>query len=84
MISSASSCTIIGGANPGEGNVISGNGVAGISINSSNLNTIMGNYLGTDLNGVDSIGNFVGISIYGSATANQMETPLIGRDYILR
>ena len=73
MIMSASK-NIVGGANPGEGNVISGNGIAGISIDSigSNSNKIIGNYLGTNYNGVDSIANQSGIDIYGGATGNHI------------
>jgi LysM repeat protein len=40
----------------GEGNVISGNGVDGIAIN-SNHNLVMGNFIGTDPSGQSDLGN---------------------------
>jgi len=46
----------IGGVNDGEGNLISGNGQSGISI-SSDSNTILGNYVGTDVTGTIDLGN---------------------------
>jgi len=48
---------LIGGLNPGEGNVISGATDAGIyAENTSGLN-IYGNYIGTDVTGTQSVGN---------------------------
>ncbi len=58
---------IIGGTQPGEGNLVSANAVRGISV-SSNYNQISGNYVGTDATGTLALGNDnQGISlIYGA------------------
>lgn len=48
---------LIGGPNPGEGNLISGNQTYGIHLSSilTQNNTIQGNLIGTDLNGEDAL-----------------------------
>jgi hypothetical protein len=61
----------IGGSNPGEGNVISGNGKNGIHIKVGGIFptgiVISGNYIGTDLTGTLPLGNgAAGISIEAS------------------
>ncbi|MGF1492721.1 MAG: Ig-like domain-containing protein [Microcoleaceae cyanobacterium] len=43
--------SVIGGSNPGEGNLISGNGIHGIALNGSSQNTILGNQIGTNAAG---------------------------------
>ena len=48
---------IIGGSNPEERNVISGNHRAGIYIADSDSNVVLGNYIGTDISGTVAIGN---------------------------
>ena len=52
----------IGGMNPGEGNVISGNNGAGIRIAaaaaSADSNGVFGNFIGTDATGTARLGNF--------------------------
>lgn len=45
----------IGGDTPGEGNVISANGVAGITIEGSHQNQVSGNYIGTDAAGTAAL-----------------------------
>src|SRR6185437_796051 len=56
----------IGGTVAGAGNVISGNGPAGIEVNANNT-LIAGNYVGTDASGTIAIGNGdIGISISGT------------------
>jgi photosystem II stability/assembly factor-like uncharacterized protein len=58
--------TVIGGSLPGEGNVISGNYQWGLYI-SSNGNTVLGNYIGTDALGTSALGNMgQGIEIDGA------------------
>ncbi|HWP45948.1 MAG TPA: FG-GAP-like repeat-containing protein [Candidatus Limnocylindrales bacterium] len=50
---------LIGGTTPGSGNVISGNGSAGIQIfgGSATGNRIQGNFVGTNFNGTVALGN---------------------------
>ncbi|MCI0684007.1 MAG: DUF4114 domain-containing protein [Gemmataceae bacterium] len=50
--------TMIGGAVPGAGNVISGNGLnGGVSIDASTATVIQGNFIGTDVTGTRALGN---------------------------
>ena len=63
--------SIIGGAGPGAGNIISGNGTAanfGVGVNiSGSSNIVRGNRIGTSLNGAIAISNSGGgVSITGS------------------
>jgi len=55
----------IGGAIPGSGNLISGNFNYGISIRGSS-NQIKGNLIGTDFTGNVSLGDSIGIFIFGT------------------
>jgi CSLREA domain-containing protein len=48
---------LIGGANPGEGNLISGNDSDGISVGNSNTLQILGNLIGTQADGITPLGN---------------------------
>jgi len=64
VIASGSGNTI-GGANPGEGNLISANLNAGIAIE-SNGNAVQGNFIGTDTSGTRPMGNVEGIIVDGS------------------
>ncbi len=59
----------IGGVNPGERNLISGNGLDGIAINTSYSFDIQiqGNYIGTNAAGTSAIGQRFGISIDNGA-----------------
>jgi titin len=60
----------IGGATPGERNVISGNDRNGITISGSG-NTVCGNYIGTDASGTADLGNAEdGVNIYNDAQNN--------------
>jgi hypothetical protein len=49
--------TTIGGATPGAGNVISGNGSAGIQITGAQETVVQGNFIGTDVTGTMDLGN---------------------------
>ncbi len=48
---------LIGGTDPGAGNLISGNKVAGVKIDASNNNVVQGNLIGTDITGTQALGN---------------------------
>jgi uncharacterized protein (DUF2141 family) len=49
----------IGGTNAGDRNLISGNGSAGVFIDAATAtgNTVLGNFIGTDINGTADLGN---------------------------
>ncbi|HXI70580.1 MAG TPA: hypothetical protein VNN22_09535 [Verrucomicrobiae bacterium] len=60
----------IGGTNAAARNVISGNGLSGIFLNTSNAtgNVILGNYIGLNLSGSGAVSNAAdGITLYGAA-----------------
>lgn len=66
---------VIGGDDPTERNVISGNLEHGITISNSEAvhNIVMGNYIGVDISGTIPLGNEkVGIGIYNGASWNQV------------
>ena len=48
---------LIGGGNPGEGNIISGNKPAGIFLQGTVSNRIQGNFIGTSIAGTFAVGN---------------------------
>jgi hypothetical protein len=64
----------IGGTVGGEGNVISGNGFAGIQISTASAtgNVVQGNLIGTNAAGTLPVGNGIGVLISGGATGNQI------------
>src|SRR5262249_8130661 len=62
-ISMTLAAAAIGGTNPGEGNLISGNAVTGIALSLGTGSTIQGNLIGTDATGMLPIGNDTGINI---------------------
>jgi len=61
--------TLIGGSSPGEGNLISGNGEAGIAVtHTSQAVRIEGNRIGTASDGIGNLGNgLAGISYLGGS-----------------
>ncbi len=62
-----SSSVTVGGTTSGAGNIISGNSSDGISITTSNV-AVQGDYIGTDLTGVNPLGNGGnGINIAGNS-----------------
>jgi len=68
-----SSNNIVGGTEPGSGNLISGNVYVGISISGtqSNGNNVFGNFIGTNITGLDIIPNGTdGINIAQGASNN--------------
>jgi hypothetical protein len=64
-----SSNALIGGTQEGARNVISDNGDEGVWIigTSANDNLIQGNFIGTDANGINNLGNDIGVSITGAS-----------------
>lgn len=69
---------VIGGIHPGEGNVISGNdkGVTIYSLDSLNeIAYVVGNKIGTTINGTGALGNKVGIEVIGYNTIIGGNTP---------
>ena len=69
QIIDGSGSNIIGGTTLTDRNVISGNTVHGISIDTAGLTTdvrILGNYIGTNWEGTAGIGNLQGVSVSGS------------------
>ena len=64
----SSSGYLIGGTSAAERNIISGNQGHGISLSNNTSNSIIGNYIGTSLNGLGDLGNNGrGISTVGSS-----------------
>ncbi|MCL4800525.1 MAG: tandem-95 repeat protein [Burkholderiales bacterium] len=72
----------IGGANPDERNVISGNGFSGpwegVLLQNSDNNFVLGNYIGTDALGAAALPNAAsGIRIYGGSDGNTVSGNVI-------
>lgn len=77
-INTLSKYNIIGGNTAGERNIISGNRVYGaIYYGNVSLNTIAGNYIGTDVTGTFPIPNATGICVDDASNHNIMENNLL-------
>jgi parallel beta-helix repeat protein len=65
------SANIIGGSDPGERNIISGNHESAVYIhNGCRNNVIIGNYIGTNVTGTDTLSNLYGVRLYTSCACN--------------
>jgi titin len=58
---------LIGGTEPGTGNLISGNDGTGVVASSGGR--VQGNYIGTDPTGTQALGNWIGVALEGSSMA---------------
>jgi hypothetical protein len=82
-ISTRAGTTLIGGTTPGARNLISGNGLFGITGDAFDDNDIQGNYIGTDATGTAALGNgFAGIVVPGG-TGNTIGGPAAGSDNVI-
>jgi hypothetical protein len=61
------SSNVIGGTDPGAGNLISGNDGTGVVI--SVTGRVQGNFIGTDATGTQPLGNWIGVATEGSGLA---------------
>jgi hypothetical protein len=80
FLSGGASNNTIGGLEPGERNIISGNGFSGITVagRTSSGNVFLGNYLGTDVTGTAALPNAgSGVSIEGGGSNNRIEGNLL-------
>lgn len=60
---------LIGGTEPGAGNVISGNGNQGLRLHGAHANMVQGNLIGTDVTGMRALGNRTeGVRVKGAAS----------------
>ena len=80
-ITNNSSSNIVGGSYPAARNINSGNGGGGgvtIEGEGSNYNIVRGNYIGTNVTGIQDLGNIdAGVRIQGGASYNIIEDNLI-------
>lgn len=76
----------VGGDEPSERNIISGNGWEGVGIHGSETvsNTVSGNYIGTDATGTSSVSNELhGVRIYGGSRDNTIGGSTPGRRNVI-
>ncbi len=78
-ITTGSSSTTVGGTTAADRNIISGNTADGVVLWQTNDNTVIGNYIGTDVTGLASIPNAAdGIAIGGTSSNNTIGQPGAG------
>jgi len=66
VIQNGSFDNVIGGSNPYQSNIISGNDSIGIAINNCNTNSILGNRIGSNTSGSGALGNnLIGVFVNG-------------------
>ncbi len=76
---------VVGGPAPGDRNILSGNHGPGLLLfNGAHHNTVIGNYCGTDISGVNALPNSrSGIVILGGAHDNKIGGPNVGQANLL-
>lgn len=74
---------MIGGSNPGDRNIFSGNRYEGAEIadNTTDYNTIQGNYFGTDITGMNSLPNQVGLGLATLPAHNTIDGNVISGNH---
>ncbi len=79
VIATGSSDNLVGGHNPGEGNIISGNTNSGILVadHLTKNNIIRGNKIGTDITGTTALGNDFGITLATFSSNNLADSNLV-------
>ncbi len=79
LIGGGTKYNIIGGTTPAERNIFSGNRFGGIEIadQGTSFNTIKGNYVGTDITGLQARPNLYGISIISECSQNTIDSNVI-------
>ncbi len=71
VIGSGPTANTVGGTAAGAANVISGNGYVGVYLGATTGNVVLGNLIGTDVNGTTNLGNTKdGVGIFSGAAAN--------------
>lgn len=71
---------LIGGANAGDGNVISGGNYVGLYLQNASNNIVQGNLIGVNAAGAAALANLNnGILLYGNCSSNLIGGPLTGR-----
>jgi hypothetical protein len=76
----------IGGSLEGERNIISGNAQAGVNLwidKATRLNTVLGNFIGTDFTGTTALGNVNGVAISNEASANRIGGEIPGESNLI-
>jgi titin len=86
LIQGGATGCVIGGTDPGAGNVISGNHGNGVEItgNTTTRHVVWGNWIGTDINGTLNLGNGGnGVAVTGGAHDNGIGGPADGAGNII-
>jgi len=79
LIGGGTKYNTIGGTLAADRNIFSGNRFAGIQIADigTKFNTIKGNYIGTDINGSQSLANYYGLCLISNASENIIDSNII-------